>query len=180
MRPIFPVINAGGTNCSGRSKYIMKIIRKYFWYVPAVIWMVIIFNMSGQTGEISSGLSLQVTEKVVDIIEIVRGGDETDAAVLTEKIHPYIRKCAHMTEYGILYILMFLSFLASAIATRSMAMSAIFSFVYACTDEFHQTFIAARAGQFTDVCIDMTGVLAANVLVLLVYSSWQIRKNKET
>ena len=46
----------------------MKIIRKYFWYVPAVIWMVIIFNMSGQTGEISSGLSLQVTEKVVDII----------------------------------------------------------------------------------------------------------------
>ena len=53
-----------------------------------------------------------------------------------------VRKCAHMTEYAIL------------------------AFLYACTDEFHQLFIAGRAGQFRDVCIDSTGAL---IMILIIY-----------
>ena len=151
----------------------MKFIRKYFWYLPTVIWMVVIFNMSGQVGRISSGLSLQVTEKIVDVIETVRNGDEYDRIYLTQKLHPYVRKLAHMTEYGILYTLLFLSFFASVIATRAMVYSILVSFLYACSDEFHQTFVSMRSGQFTDVCIDMTGVLAAVTLSLIIYSTWQ-------
>ena len=44
----------------------MKIIRKYFWFMPAVIWMYVIFSFSDQVGEASAGLSLKVTEKVVE------------------------------------------------------------------------------------------------------------------
>ncbi|MDO4426476.1 MAG: VanZ family protein, partial [Planctomycetia bacterium] len=98
-----------------------KFIRKYFWYVPAIIWMLVIFNLSGQVGQASGRLSLQVTEKIVDVIEVVRGGDEEDAYRLTVKLHPYVRKLAHMTEYGILYTLLMLSFLASMVTTRSMS-----------------------------------------------------------
>ncbi len=157
-----------------------KYIRKYFWYVPAIIWMLVIFNLSGQVGQASGRLSLQVTEKIVDVIEVVRGGDEEDAYRLTVKLHPYVRKLAHMTEYGILYTLLMLSFLASMVTTRSMSFSILMSFLYACTDEFHQTFVSSRAGQFTDVCIDMTGVLAAVAVTLFIYSFWQERNRAES
>ena len=92
------------------------------------------------------------------------------------KLHPYVRKLAHMAEYGILYVLLFLSFCASTIATRAMVYGIIVSFLYACTDEFHQTFVSSRSGQFTDVCVDMTGVLAAVTFTLIVYSVWQKHK----
>lgn len=157
-----------------------KFIRKYFWYVPAIIWMLVIFNLSGQVGQASGRLSLQVTEKIVDVIEVVRGGDEEDAYRLTVKLHPYVRKLAHMTEYGILYTLLMLSFLASMVTTRSMSFSILMSFLYACMDEFHQTFVSSRAGQFTDVCIDMTGVLTAVTVTLFIYSFWQERNRAES
>ncbi len=38
------------------------------------------------------------------------------------------------------------------------------SFLYACSDEFHQTFVVGRAGLFTDVLIDGIGFLSATVI----------------
>ena len=43
----------------------------YTAYVPALIWMFIISGFSGTGGEQSSGLSLRVTECVVDVIDAV-------------------------------------------------------------------------------------------------------------
>ena len=114
----------------------MKILRSYFWYVPTIIWMIMIFNMSGQVASTSQGFSLRVTQKIVNVIEIVRDGDEEDAEHLTNILHPYVRKAAHMNEYAILYTLLLLSFCASTIVTRAMFYSILVSFVYACTDEF--------------------------------------------
>lgn len=154
----------------------MGIFKKHFWYIPAIVWMFIIFRMSGQAGKISSGISYKVTEFIVDIIEIVRRGDACDAIHIAVKLHPYVRKLAHMAEFGILDILLTLSFMASARATMSMVIAIIVSFAYACLDEFHQTFVTARSGQLTDVCIDMMGVLGAVTLMLFIYSIWQKRK----
>ena len=151
----------------------MKIFRSYFWYVPTIIWMITIFNMSGQVASTSQGFSLRVTQKIVNVIEIVRDGDEEDAEHLTNMLHPYVRKAAHMNEYAILYTLLLLSFCASTIVTRAMFYSILVSLLYACTDEFHQTFVTFRTGSFLDVCVDMTGVLAAVTLSLFVYSAWQ-------
>ena len=147
----------------------MKIFRSYFWYVPTIIWMITIFNMSGQVASTSQGFSLRVTQKIVNVIEIVRDGDEADAENLTN---------IHMNEYAILYTLLLLSFCASTIVTRAMFYSILVSFVYACTDEFHQTFVSLRSGDFIDVCIDMTGVMAAVTVSLFVYSAWQLHRMK--
>ena len=160
----------------------MKIIRKYFWYVPTIFWMISIFSMSGQTSPSSNGFSYRVTEKIVHVIEIVRDGDEADAEYLTNKLHPYVRKAAHMNEYAVLYTLLLLSFCASTIVTRAMFYSILVSLIYACTDEFHQTFVSLRTGSILDVCVDMTGVLAAVTVSLIVYSAWQLhvtKRNKE-
>ena len=160
----------------------MKIFRSYFWYVPTIIWMITIFNMSGQVASTSQGFSLRVTQKIVNVIEIVRDGDEEDAEHLTNMLHPYVRKAAHMNEYAILYTLLLLSFCASTIVTRAMFYSILISLLYACTDEFHQTFVSLRTGSILDVCVDMTGVLAAVTVSLFVYSAWQLhvaKRNKE-
>ena len=42
------------------------------------------------------------------------------------------------------------------------------TFLYACTDEFHQLFVPGRAGRFTDVLIDTTGGIIMLLFIALV------------
>jgi VanZ family protein len=70
-----------------------------------------------------------------------------------------LRKAAHMTEYGLLWFLLLRAFgyerpwLAFGIA-----------FAYACSDEFHQTFVDGRHGTPVDVGIDTAGMAVAALL----------------
>lgn len=53
--------------------------------------------------------------------------------------------------------------------------SLLVTFLYACTDEFHQLFVPGRAGRFTDVLIDCTGALALCIILICIQRH---RKNK--
>lgn len=53
--------------------------------------------------------------------------------------------------------------------------SLLVTFLYACTDEFHQLFVPGRAGRFTDVLIDCTGALALCIILTCIQRH---RKNK--
>lgn len=48
--------------------------------MPAAVWMYVIFSFSDQVGERSAGLSLKVTEKVVEILMKLRIGPEIGRA----------------------------------------------------------------------------------------------------
>ena len=63
-----------------------------------------------------------------------------------------LRKCAHMTEYAILAVLL-------VRATGSPRWAFVLAVAYAGTDEFHQTFVRGRHGSPIDVGIDAAGVL---------------------
>ena len=65
-----------------------------------------------------------------------------------------LRKLAHMTEYALLFLL-WLRALGHAPAAAAIA------FAYACTDEFHQTFVDGRNGTPVDVLIDSAGIALA-------------------
>ena len=67
--------------------------------MPAAIWMYVIFSFSDQVGETSAGLSLKVTEKVVEILMKLQIGPN-DYYYLIEVLHPLVRKGAHMAEYA--------------------------------------------------------------------------------
>ena len=71
-----------------------------------------------------------------------------------------------MCAYDRICILAFLIYKTIVHIEKSLVKSFIFTFLYACTDEFHQLFIAGRAGQFRDVCIDSTGAL---IMILIIY-----------
>ena len=63
-----------------------------------------------------------------------------------------LRKCAHMTEYAILAVL-----IARAAGSSTVAFG--LTVAYAATDEWHQTFVRGRHGSPIDVGIDAIGAL---------------------
>lgn len=71
----------------------------------------------------------------------------------------YLRKAAHMTEFGLLFLLW-----RRALGERALP-AALISIAYAATDEYHQTLVTGRHGAPVDVLIDATGVALAYVLL---------------
>ena len=85
---------------------------------------------------------------------------------LIEKLNKPLRKCMHATEYLILSILI-LNWLRNYEIKewKAVVISIIISFLYACTDEFHQLFIDGRTSQFTDVLIDTSGAILGVAMI---------------
>lgn len=73
-----------------------------------------------------------------------------------------LRKLCHVLEYGVLFALT-----RRAIGAGSSWKAAVFCVLYACSDEWHQTFVFGRHGCVGDVLIDSAGVLA-----WWTFSSW--------
>jgi VanZ family protein len=80
----------------------------------------------------------------------------------------FLRKAAHMTEYGLLALLWW-----RALRTRSPWPAAAIAVAYATTDEWHQTFVTGRHGTPVDVVIDATGVVLAIVLAVYLQRAQQ-------
>jgi VanZ family protein len=70
-----------------------------------------------------------------------------------------LRKLAHMTEYGLLWLLWH-----RALGGRAPWAAAAITVLYACTDELHQTVVEGRHGTPVDVLIDAAGVAIAATL----------------
>lgn len=126
-----------------------------------LIWMVFIFYMSNQPANISNNQSNFVLNLIRNLGMDIEG-------IYVDIAITIIRKGAHFTEYLILNILYFnvLRFYISN--KKALIYSIILSFIYASTDELHQTFVAGRAGRFTDVLIDTSGAATGSILVFFI------------
>lgn len=132
-------------------------------------WMVVIFMFSAEPDTESSELSGSVSYRIVSVVNTITAShwDEKELLDKAELIDYPVRKCAHMSEYAILTLLDFLTF--SFLHGRGRFLIPIgVTFLYACTDEFHQLFVPGRAGRFTDVLIDTTGGIIMLLFIALV------------
>lgn len=127
-------------------------------FIPAILFMIVIFYFSSQPGDVSDGKSLFI----VNIIKTMgfRGPVDVDRANFL------VRKLAHITEYTILCILFVRGFLKSNYR-RSVLYGGIMSLIYAMTDEIHQIFVPGRAGKAMDVVIDSIGILIGMAIVMV-------------
>ena len=76
-----------------------------------------------------------------------------------------LRKIAHFSEYAILTWLLIRALKEYGLTNRKILILAIsMSFLYAVSDEYHQTFILGRQGAFRDVFIDSVGILITSQL----------------
>lgn len=134
-----------------------------------IVWMAFIFYMSHQPGEVSSEQS-----RVVVLIFETLGLDLN--SYLGDLATFLVRKTAHFTEYFILFVLAYRVARLYFDKKRAKLYMIIFVFMYACSDEYHQSFIPDRGPSFKDVLIDTSGGIAASICTLIIEKI----KNKKT
>jgi len=75
------------------------------------------------------------------------------------------KKTAHMTVYGVLYLLFWRAIKSKTVFANTslnlLILPLFFCFVYALTDEFHQSFVPGRQATLRDIGYDTLGVLTA-------------------
>jgi VanZ family protein len=81
--------------------------------------------------------------------------------------HPWweviVRKLGHVSGYALLTALWWWA-LQGAVR-RPLLVAVCIALAYACTDEFHQTFVRGRTGTPVDVGIDAIGMTIAGLLI---------------
>ena len=73
------------------------------------------------------------------------------------------RKLGHITGYALLTALW--AWALQGVVRRPVLIAVSIAFAYACTDEFHQTFVHGREGTPRDVVIDSIGIAIAALLI---------------
>jgi len=113
-------------------------------FIPALIWMLIIFYFSSRS---TAGVGTNSTDRF------------------------YILKSFHLIEYATLGILLFYGFL-------KYKYTIITAYLYAISDEIHQSFIPGRNCKFTDTLIDLAGIIIGLLVVNRLLSYYQKKQNK--
>ncbi len=105
------------------------------------------------------------------------------SAVLVHNIHELLRKCAHLTVYAVLALLLWRAVRQPVKNSprpwvwpeAGLALALVF--LYAVTDEFHQIFVPTRTAMVSDVFIDTAGGAAA-LLLLWAFGRWRRRRQE--
>lgn len=139
-------------------------MKSFKYFIPAIIWMLIIFLESAMTGEVSSGQSHFIVDLLFSIFSI--------PLQYHDFISFLIRKCAHITEYAILTFLLFYGLHKNDYSY--LILPAILAFIYSCGDEIHQLSVNGRAGQFQDVIIDSIGII---ISIIILYFLRKFKNN---
>lgn len=148
----------------------MKLLR-YMAGILALIWMCVIFAFSAQTKEESSVVSESLSYRMVSSTGhfFHWNLDEEQLQEIADSIEYFVRKTAHMTEFAVLSILLFvwLGLWEMTLFRRGIT-AFLATAVYAASDEFHQLFVPGRAGRVSDVLLDSTGALAGVIVFILL------------
>ncbi len=147
--------------------------------LPAIVMMVVIFCFSSSPADKSSQTSSVVVDFIIDSLKRLNivSLNVQETALLAERLSFPVRKLAHMAEFGVLSWCMFLC-IYNIVRWYPYIPAFFCTFFYACTDEFHQTFVTGRAGRITDVLVDSTGAFIA-LLVLHFILCLRNKKNRK-
>lgn len=137
----------------------------------ALVWMCVIFGFSAQTKEessvVSEGFSYQLVNSTGLLFHLHL--DEEQLQMISMVMEHYVRKAAHMTEYAILSVLLYVWFGYWEWQTgRKMLLATALAVLYAASDEFHQLFVPGRAAAIKDVLIDSGGALLGVILAVVL------------
>jgi VanZ family protein len=107
-----------------------------------------------------------------------------DACVNWNQIHHLIRKTGHFAGYGIFSLACFRAFwiVLQGAASRLLRQigahggAILTTFLAAGADEFHQSFLPNRSGQFSDVLLDTCGAVALCLVLFLAMQAVEWRR----
>ena len=133
--------------------------------------MCVIFSASSDT------MSFQRSSRIIG--PLVRWLFPDLAEDTVQGIVMFVRKCAHLTEFGLLALLLWRAVRkpprpdTPAWRWSEAGLALALAAVYAATDEFHQLFVPSRHGCVQDVMLDTTGAAFA---LLCLWAAGRLRK----
>jgi VanZ family protein len=140
------------------------------YWLPVLIWMALIFSASADSHsyEHSSFFVEPFLHWLFPRMSQSR----------VEVIHHFIRKCAHLTEYAVLALLLWRAVRQPVNndprpwkwPEAGLALAIVL--LYAASDEFHQSFVPMRTALVSDVFIDTAGG-ATGLLALWIFGRWR-------
>lgn len=140
----------------------------YLSIILVIIWLGVIFMFSETPSDKSNDFSMEISRFIVEKIYSNKSSLEKER--IAKKFNKPLRKFAHAFVYLLLSI-----FVNSVVCTKKTKISIcniisiIFCFIYACTDEFHQSFVLDRSPLIGDVFIDTFGAMIGCLLFNLIY-----------
>lgn len=145
---------------------------RFFRYAPLILWTGVVLFAS--TGNASMA---QTSRFIRPLLNFLFPGAPEETLVT---YHAYIRKLAHLTEYGILAF-----WAARAFSNSSRAPLRrywyIFSFLLVLTvasiDETNQSFDPSRTGSIYDVLLDCAG--GATIILIFILYRFSARKQND-
>ena len=142
------------------------IIKRVIFAILVITNCIVIFNFSSQNSEKSNESSGVVVNRVVNTISTVNKNVKKES--IKDTVTFIVRKCAHFSIYALLGIwIMNFANTFNISTKRKILICVLFGFLYASSDEFHQSFVGGRSPEIRDVCIDTCGVLFGNILVII-------------
>ena len=156
-----------------------------------IAWCATIFNLSGMSSENSNGKSKGIVEQaIVKVLDATNEAGITDShpddeklAKAAELINAQLRKVVHATVYFVLALLLLTIsrvIFGSKKYLLSCAVTILLCFIFAMTDEYHQTFVDGRTGQMMDVMIDTAGACVGALVFSSYYIIWKIGANQKS
>lgn len=126
-------------------------MKKIISYILLFVWLILIFLLSNQSGNISSSNSqavlyhLNMNENAINIV------------------HGPLREFMHGFEYFILAILI-VNLLKQYKMDNIIIISLMLCFIYSTTDEIHQLFVIGRSFEYKDVLYDFIGSFLGTII----------------
>jgi len=140
------------------------------YWLPVIACMALIFSGSGDT------LSVQHTSRI--LAPLIHWLFPSMPQETAGQMVIVIRKCGHMTEFGLLALLIWRALLKPTrpqpTPWRWADARLVFELtvLYAATDELHQSFVPSRQGAIRDVFVDVAGAGTA-LLLLWAIGRWR-------
>lgn len=151
------------------NKNILKHVLRYVLIICIIILCCVIFKFSAAQGTTSSITSGKFANFLIDTFFNGKQMSGIDKIQKIGNMQILVRKSAHFAIY------MFLGILTMCCAQTfqwckayKFDISVIFTFLYACSDEFHQLFVPGRSGEFIDICLDTVAATCGIVLVMII------------
>lgn len=142
-------------------------------------WCTLIFGFSSEEGAASSvrsgGILLRIVNVVAPSLNATMENYQSIPAL--ENSERVLRKCAHMFEYAILALLLFLLIYEFSKVSCSIHMSGIITVIIGAFDEINQTRFEERYGSPVDVLIDAAG---AAIMLLICWRSVNLLSHQKT
>lgn len=123
----------------------------------------IIFGFSNQNGEKSGSISRKITEAITKHVSWIQEMEENEKQDTLKKIEKVVRKLAHFSIYTALGMVTMSLMCTYDLKQKKRIFSSFgIGFLYAISDEIHQSFVPSRGPAVTDVLIDSCGVIFRN------------------